>query len=82
MTDSGCENLCPKWSGSPEDPAVVRVPAALGACSRLRQDDRDPQSRHALEVFHVSSDELQVVQDCSRRALDIEEEPVGAEWGV
>jgi hypothetical protein len=23
VTESGCENLCPKWSGTPEDPAVV-----------------------------------------------------------
>lgn len=23
VTESGCENLAPKWSGTPEDPAVV-----------------------------------------------------------
>jgi len=23
VTDSGCENLAPKWSGTPEEPAVV-----------------------------------------------------------
>jgi Xaa-Pro dipeptidase len=23
VTESGCENLCPKWSGTPEDPAVM-----------------------------------------------------------
>jgi hypothetical protein len=23
VTESGCENLAPKWSGSPEEPAVV-----------------------------------------------------------
>jgi Xaa-Pro aminopeptidase len=22
VTESGCENLCPKWSGTPEEPAV------------------------------------------------------------
>jgi hypothetical protein len=23
VTEGGCENLAPKWSGTPEDPAVV-----------------------------------------------------------
>ena len=23
VTESGCENLVPKWSGTPEEPAVV-----------------------------------------------------------
>jgi Xaa-Pro dipeptidase len=23
VTPDGCENLCPKWSGTPEEPAVV-----------------------------------------------------------
>ena len=23
VTESGCENLCPRWSGTPEEPAVV-----------------------------------------------------------
>jgi Xaa-Pro aminopeptidase len=23
VTADGCENLCPKWSGTPEEPAVV-----------------------------------------------------------
>jgi hypothetical protein len=23
VTEQGCENLCPKWSGTPEEPAVV-----------------------------------------------------------
>jgi Xaa-Pro aminopeptidase len=23
VTESGCENLAPKWSGTPEEPAVV-----------------------------------------------------------
>ncbi len=23
VTENGCENLAPKWSGTPEDPAVV-----------------------------------------------------------
>ncbi|HEX9188497.1 MAG TPA: Xaa-Pro peptidase family protein [Vicinamibacteria bacterium] len=23
VTESGCENLCPKWSGTPEEPAIV-----------------------------------------------------------
>ena len=23
VTESGCENLCPRWPGTPEEPAVV-----------------------------------------------------------
>jgi hypothetical protein len=23
VTENGCENLCPRWSGTPEEPAVV-----------------------------------------------------------
>jgi Xaa-Pro aminopeptidase len=23
VTESGCQNPCPRWSGTPEDPAVV-----------------------------------------------------------
>jgi hypothetical protein len=23
VTPDGCENLCPKWSGTPEEPAAV-----------------------------------------------------------
>jgi hypothetical protein len=23
VTENGCENLAPKWSGTPEEPAVV-----------------------------------------------------------
>jgi Xaa-Pro aminopeptidase len=23
VTADGCENLCPRWSGTPEEPAVV-----------------------------------------------------------
>jgi len=29
VTENGCENLAPKWSGTPEEPAVVQRPSAL-----------------------------------------------------
>jgi hypothetical protein len=31
VTEQGCENLCPKWSETPEEPAVVRRGAACDA---------------------------------------------------
>jgi len=37
VTENGCENLCPRWSGTPEEPAVV---SATPASSRPSSPSR------------------------------------------